>query len=167
MANKPFAIQGSDLTLGGVNLSAGTTGVVIPGVTQAANYFVEEVDENGSEGNQDLGSDAGAITVIDNSRYLQLTGTAPSADYEEAEYSVDELDDGNIEEITVDTAGVFLTADKNRAEAANMWATLDPTPFESFNSANWQQIPFRPKMRAGEVENVGGGGADTRNFTFS
>ena len=41
MANKPFAIQGSDLTLGGVNLSAGTTGVVIPGVTQAVNFRVK------------------------------------------------------------------------------------------------------------------------------
>ena len=30
MANKPFAIQGSDLTLGGVNLSAGPTGIIIP-----------------------------------------------------------------------------------------------------------------------------------------
>jgi hypothetical protein len=158
MANKPFAIQGADLTLGGVNLSAGTTGVVIPGVTQAVNYLVEEVDENGSDESQDLGDDAGAITVIDNSRYLQLTGTAPSADYVAATYSVDELDDGNIEEITVETAGVFLAADKNRVEASNMWATLDATPFVSFNSANWQQIPFRPKMRAGEVENIGGGG---------
>jgi len=167
MANKPFAIQGSDLTLGGINIQAGTDSIVIPGITQVTNYVVEEVNENGSNLSQDLGSDAGAITVIDNSRYLQLTGTAPSADYEEAEYSVDELDDGNIEEITVDTAGVFLAADKSRAEASNMWATLDPTPFESFNSANWQQIPFRPKMRAGEVENVGGGNANTGNFTFS
>ena len=40
MTIKPFAIQGADLTLGGVNLQAGTTGVVIPGVTTAANYKV-------------------------------------------------------------------------------------------------------------------------------
>ena len=167
MANKPFAIQGADLTLGGVNLSAGTTGVVIPGVTQAANYVVEEVDENGSDESQDLGSNAGAITVIDNSRYLQLTGTAPSADYVAATYSVDELDDGNIEEITVETAGVFLAADKNRVEAANMWATLDATPFTSFTAGNWTQIPFRPKMRAGEVENIGGGGDSITNGDHS
>ena len=159
MTIKPFAIQGADLTLGGVNLQAGRDSVVIPGVTQAVNYTVEEVDEFGNDNNQDLGSDAGAITVIDNSRYLALTGTAPSGSYLFAEYSVDELDDGNIEEINVETEGVFLAADKTRAEAGNMWATLTPTPFVSFNPDNWIQIPFRPKFRAGVVENVGGGGS--------
>ena len=45
MANKPFAIQGANLTLGGLNLQAGTTGVVIPGITQATNYKVEKVED--------------------------------------------------------------------------------------------------------------------------
>ena len=162
MAIKPFAIQGADLTLGGVNLQAGTTGVVIPGVTQATNYRVEEVERLitiGGNNPDTFGSDEGAVTVIDNSRYLQLTGTAPSGSYVAATYSVDELDDGEIEEITVETAGVFAAADKTRAEAGNMWATTTPTPFATFNAANWTQIPFRPKMRAGAVENVGGGGS--------
>ena len=161
MTIKPFAIQGSTLTIGGVDLQAGTTGVVIPGVTQAVNYLVKEVDEMPNIGGQDLGDDAGAITVIDNAEYLYLVddGDSPSADYVAATYSVDELDElGNIKEIDVETEGVFLAADKTRAEAANMWATLDATPFVSFNSANWIQIPFRPKMRAGEIENIGGGG---------
>ena len=163
MSNKPFAIQGSDLTLGGVNLQAGTTGVVIPGVTQAVDYFVEEVERLITIGgnNPDIfGSDEGAVTVIDNSRYLVLTGTTPGQGYVPAEYSVDELDDGRIEEITVEVDGTFAAADKTRAEAGNMWATTTPTPFVSFNANNWTQIPFRPKMRAGTVENVGGGGAD-------
>ena len=169
MAIKPFAIQGADLTLGGVNLQAGTTGVVIPGVTQAVNYRVEEVERLitiGGNNPNTFGSDEGAVTVIDNSRYLQLTGTAPSGSYVAATYSVDELDDGRIEEITVEVDGTFAAADKNRAEAADMWATTTPTPFVSFNSANWTQIPYRPKMRAGVVENVGGGGS-TGNFTFN
>ena len=170
MANKPFAIQGADLTLGGVNIQAGTTGVVVPGVTQAVNFRVKEVDEMPNIGGQDLGDDAGAITVIDNAEYLYLVddGDSPSADYVAATYSVDDLDElGNIKEIDVETEGVFLAADKTRVEAANMWATLDPTPFVSFSAGNWIQIPFRPKMRAGEVENIGGGGADTGNFTFN
>ena len=170
MAIKPFAIQGADLTLGGVNLQAGTTGVVIPGVTQATNYRVEEVERLitiGGNNPNTFGSDANAVTIIDNSRYLVLTGTTPGQGYVPAEYSVDELDDGRIEEIDIEVAGTFAAADKTRAEASNMWATLTPTPFASFNSANWTQIPFRPKMRAGEVINVGGGNADTGNFTFS
>ena len=159
MTIKPFAIQGADLTLGGVNLQAGATTIVIPGVTQAANYFVEEVDEYGSDDNQDLGSQEGAITIIDNAEYVYRSGGAqPSGAYVPAEYSVDELDDGNIEEVQVEVDGTFAAADKTRAEASNMWATLTPTPFVSFNADNWGQIPFRPKMRAGEVTNVGGGG---------
>jgi hypothetical protein len=162
MANKPFAIQGSDLTLGGVNIQAGSSGVVIPGVTQAVNYFVEEVDEYGSDDNQDFGSNAGAITIIDNAEYVYRSGGAqPSGAYVPAEYSVDELDDGNIEEVQVEVDGTFAAADKTRAEASNMWATLTPNPFASFNADNWGQIPYRPKMRAGTVENVGGGGASS------
>jgi hypothetical protein len=151
-----------------VNLSAGTTGVVIPGVTQAVNYRVEEVDERDGANPDIFGSDEGAVTVIDNAGYVYRSGGAqPSGSYTPATYVVDELDDGEIEEIGVDGNGVFAAADKTRAEAANMWATTTPTPFVSFNTANWTQIPFRPKFRAGEVENVGGGNANTGDFTFS
>ena len=172
MAIKPFAIQGADLTLGGVNLQAGTTGVVIPGVTQAVNYFVEEVERLitiGGNNPNTFGSNAGAITVIDNAEYLYLVddGDTPSQSYVAATYSVDELDDGEIEEVDVESGGTFAAADKTRAEAADMWATTTPTPFVSFNSANWTQIPYRPKMRAGAVENVGGGGDSINNGDHS
>ena len=158
MTIKPFAIQGADLTLGGVNLQAGATTIVIPGVTQATDYFVEEVDERDGNNPSTFGSNANAVTVIDNADYVYRSGGAqPSGSYASAGYSVDELDDGQIEEINVENQGIFSTADKTRAEAANMWATTTPTPFVSFNTANWTQIPFRPKMRAGGVENVSGG----------
>ena len=162
MANKPFEIQSSTLTIGGVDLQAGTTGVVIPGVTQAVNYFVEEVERRITIGgnNPDIfGSDEGAVTVIDNAEYLYLVddGDTPSANYVAATYSVDELDDGQIEEVNIESDGTFAAADKTRVEAADMWATTTPTPFVSFNTANWTQIPYRPKMRAGAIENVGGG----------
>jgi len=172
MSNKPFAIQGSDLTLGGVNLQAGTTGVVIPGVTQATNYRVEEVERLitiGGNNPNTFGSNAGAITVIDNAEYLYLVddGDTPSQEYVPAEYSVDELDDGRIEEVNVESGGTFAAADKTRVEAADMWATTTPTPFATFNTANWTQIPYRPKMRAGVVENVGGGGDSINNGDHS
>ena len=130
MANKPFAIQGADLTLGGVNLQAGTTGVVIPGVTQAVNYRVEEVERLitiGGNNPNTFGSDANAVTIIDNSRYLVLTGTTPGQGYVPAEYSVDELDDGRIEEIDVEVAGTFAAADKTRAEAVSYTHLTLPT----------------------------------------
>jgi hypothetical protein len=168
MTIKPFAIQGSDLTLGGVSLQAGSNGVVIPGITQATNYFAEEVDERDGANPDTFGSDAGAVTVIDNAEYLYLVddGDSPSADYVAATYSVDELDDGQIEEINVETGGVFLSADLANIDRGNMWATTTPTPFVSFNTANWTEIPYRPKMRAGDVENVGGGGVVDRAVSF-
>ena len=168
MAIKPFAIQGSDLTLGGVNLQAGTTTIVIPGVTQAANYFVEEVDERDGANPNTFGSDANAVVVIDNAEYVYQSGSQASADYASANYMVNELDDGKIEEINVESEGVFLTADKTFAEAANMWATTVVDPFVSFNAGDWTQIPFRPKIRAGEVTNVGGGsgGVVEREINF-
>lgn len=166
MANKSFEIQESKLRLGGVDLEAGTTGVVIPGVTQAVDYFVEEVDDRDGNNPSIFGSDVSAVTVIDNAEYLYRSGSdQPSGSYASAGYSVDELDDGEIEDITVNNQGIFFAADKSRAEAGNMWATTTPSPFTSFNAGDWTQIPFRPKMRAGGVENVSGGG-DTGDVTF-
>ncbi len=75
MAKKAFEIQNSTLRVGGVELQAGTTQIVIPGVTQAVNYFVEEVDESDSVNPDTFGSDANAISVIDNAEYLYRSGT--------------------------------------------------------------------------------------------
>ena len=158
MANKAFEIQESKLRIGGLDLEAGATAIAIPGLSQAATYFVEEVDERDGSNPSTFGSNASDVTVIDNSRYLALSGTTASSSYIAAEYSVDELDDGKIDEINVETAGVFLSADKTRAEAGNMWATTVANPFVSFNAGNWTQIPYRPKVRAGEITNIGGGG---------
>ena len=49
MANKAFEIQNSTLRIGGVDLQAGTTQIVIPGVTQATSYKVEEVNDRGDQ----------------------------------------------------------------------------------------------------------------------
>jgi len=161
MANKAFEIQESKLRIGGLDLEAGATAIAIPGLSQAATYFVEEVDERDGNNPDTFGNNASNVTVIDNSRYLVLSGTTPSSSYIAAEYSVDELDDGEIDEINVETAGVFESADKTRAEAGNMWATVVANPFVSFNTGDWTQIPYRPKVRAGEITNIGGGGASS------
>lgn len=158
MAKKAFEIQSSDLKLGGVNLKAGTTGVVIPGITQATNYFVEEVEDVDGVNPDIFGSDTEAVQLLDNAAYLFRSGDeTPSGSYSEAGYSVQELDDGEIEEIYVEVEGTFLSADKAFAEAGNMWATTVPNAKTNFNAGDWTQIAFRPKIRAGEVENVGGG----------
>ena len=163
MANKAFEIQDSTLRMGGVELQAGATAIVIPGVTQAANYFVEEVDERDGNSPDMFGNDVSAVTVIDNAEYAYLSELETASNsYVAAEYSVAELDDGQIEEINVETAGVFAAADKVVVEAFNMWATTVVDPLVTFNADDWTQIAFRPKMRAGEVENIGGGGSGDR-----
>ncbi len=160
MAKKPFEIQSADLIIGGVNLQAGTTGVVIPGVTQAVGYRVEEVEDVDGANPDTFGSDAEAVQLLDNAAYLFRSGTeTPSGSYSEAGYSVQELDDGEIEEIYVEVEGTFSSADKAFAEAGNMWATTVSGAKDNFNAGDWTQIAFRPRIRAGEVENIGGGGS--------
>ncbi len=155
MAKKPFEIQGSDLTLGGVNLQAGTTGVVIPGVTQASNYRVEEVEDRDD---QTLTFQAPPI-VIDYVTFTDYDDNGTSTG--RAEYIVEELDDDDyIEDIEVTDQGSYTAQESDRNDGNDLYAYVGSAgnPFASFVAADWEQIPFRPKMRAGEIENVGGAG---------
>jgi hypothetical protein len=152
MAIKPFEIQSPSLVLAGVQMQAGTTGVVIPGVTQATSYSVEDVEDTGDQ-TDTWGS---VPTVIDNGRYTILNGGSEPAGYTISEYVVEELDgDGYIDDIEVTEVGAF-PASYESTVTQNMWATTVADPFTSFNPADWTQIPFAPQVRAGDVENVGG-----------
>jgi hypothetical protein len=157
MAIKPFAIQGADLTLGGVNLQAGTDGVVIPGITQATNYIVEEVNDTNIDQNVQF---VQLSIVVDAATYNALSTSASTAAY--ASYTVEIDDDFYIDNIEVSSPGSYTQQEKTTNETTDMWAytgLVDPftTPFDE---ADWLQVPFRPKMRAGEIENVGGGGGN-------
>lgn len=152
---KPFEIQSSTLTIGGIKLQAGTTGVVIPGVTQATSYKVEEVNDTGDQ----------TITfqtipeVLDAVSFADLSNGTPG---NRASYEVEELDDGYIDSIDiVNGGGSYTSAEANTNANANMYAYTGSAPdhVNPFVPNDWTQIPFRPKMRAGEVENIGGGGA--------
>ena len=162
MTIKPFAIQSADLTLGGVNLQAGTTGVVIPGVTQAVNYVPEEVEDTDDQTH----SFNSVPVVIDHTFYSILNGDyIPSngGGYVEAEYEVTELDDDDfIEDIEIVSQGAgWNLSSANGAKNNNMWAYVGSAenPFASFVGTDWIQIPFRVKIRAGEIETIGGGGS--------
>ena len=160
MTIKPFAIQGADLTLGGVNLQAGTTGVVIPGVTQAVNYVPEEVEDVGDQTH----AFNSVPVVIDHTFYSILKGDyIPSngGGYVEAEYAVTELDDDDfIEDIEIVSQGSgWNLSSANGAKNNDMWAYVGSAenPFASFVGTDWIQIPFRVKIRAGDIETIGGG----------
>ena len=157
MANKPFAIQGADLTLGGVNLQAGTTGVVIPGVTQATNYTVEEVNDNGDQTYQ-FAVDS-EVVVVDAALYNAIVAEGNEGHF--ADYTATTDGEGYIDEIKVNGQGTYTSQEAVTAGEGLMYA------YKGAGSASdrplvpedWITIPFYPKMRAGEVEVIGGGGS--------
>lgn len=161
---KPFEIQSSTLTIGGVNLQAGTTGVVIPGVTQASSYKAEEVEDTDTEQTVTFQS---IPEVLDAVSFADLSSGTPA---NRASYEVEELDDGYIDGIEiVNDGGSYTSAEANTNANSNMYAYTGTAPdhVNPFVPSDWTQIPFRPKMRAGEIENIGGGdGPGLGNFSF-
>ncbi len=159
MAIKPFEIQGSTLTIGGVDLQAGNTSIVIPGVTRATSYVPEEVEDLGDQTTtwQDI------PVVIDQETFNRYSGVITLQDgWVAPTYEVQELDDdGYIDDIEVTSNGVIPSEDIVAHMEDNMFAapagsSIDP---QTFDANVWVAIPFYVKCRAGEVENVGGGGS--------
>ena len=164
MANKPFAIQGADLTLGGVNLQAGTTGVVIPGVTRATGYKVEEVNDTGDQTHA-FAIDS-EVVVIDYVLYNAIVAQATENLY--ADYTATTDGEGYIDEIKVNGRGTYTSQEATDNAAHDMYAYVGAGSASDrpIVESDWITIPFRPKMRAGEVETIGGGNANTGNITF-
>lgn len=156
MTIKPFEIQGAQLKLGGVQLEAGTSSVVIPGVTRATSYRVEEVEDTND---QTQVFNPAKITVIDYVTFQELlneTGNGSGrADY------ITELDgDGYIDELEVGGSGSYTQQESADNASNDMYGYIGSGlgSDRPIVPEDWVQIPFRPKMRAGEVEREGGGG---------
>lgn len=153
---KPFEIQGAQLKLGGVQLEAGTTGVVIPGVTRATSFRVEEVEDTGD---QTQVFDPAKVTVIDYVTYQELlneTGNGSTrADY------ITELDnDGYIDDLEAGGTGSYTQQESADNASNDMYGYIGSGlgSDRPIVAQDWVQIPFRPKMRAGQVEREGGNG---------
>jgi hypothetical protein len=159
MTIKPFAIQGSDLTLGGVNLQAGATTIVIPGVTEATNYRVEEVNETDVEQTYSNFPAESEVVVIDKALYDTIVGNGNVSTF--ADFTATTDDDGEIDEIKVNGQGTYSLANADRASLNDMYAYIGAGSASDrpLVPEDWIQIPFRPKMRANAVESVGGGGS--------
>jgi len=163
MANKAFEIQGSTLRIGGVDLEAGRVAVVIPGVTQATTYGVEEVNDTDGEQTITFTEPPIIIDIVIFNDYVNNGSTAMRAEY------LAELDDDSyIDEIKVISSGVYLGQDYNEIMGANPIYAYTGTavdPFSPFVQEDWTSIPFRAKMEVGEVENIGGGAANLGDIT--
>ena len=164
MAIKPFAIQGADLTLGGVNLQAGSNGVVIPGVTRAATFVPKEVEKFTDD--ETIWQDPPVL--IDSYLWSVLMGGTPAQGWTSPTYSAQLDDEGKIDEINIDSVGAGITSQIKIVMGDNMYAAPDGTSIDpqTFDSQLWVTIPWTVKCEAGEVESIGGGGADTGDITF-
>ena len=159
MANKPFEIQSSSLLIGGVELAAGTTSIVIPGVTRAASYRVEEVEETVEQTNT-----LNLPIVIDNVTHTAKVADPAASTLAYATYTVELDDEDYIDEIEVNTAGTYVGSEVDRNGDFDMWGYIGSDAegyFPNWVTSDWVQIPFRPKMRADDVELEGGGGSLT------
>ena len=160
MTIKPFAIQGADLTLGGVNLQAGTTGVVIPGITRATSYIPEEINDTGDQTYQfAVDTDVYAIDAVTYNTIVADGNVSSFASY--IGYTDGE---GYIDRFEVNSQGTYTQQQATTAESGDIyvWIGTTGTPYDRpLVPQDWIQIPFRPKMRAGAVEPIGGGGGTT------
>ena len=161
MANKEFKIQSDTVSLNGVPLSSSADGkVVLPGVTRATGYQVDEVKQ---VGNEEPWSNVPAF-VIDAVTYNDWNDLGSSNG--RATYSV-ELDD---DELDIEVVGGGAYSDRV-AENNNMYAYVgqEVDPFAAFVGSDWVQIPYRPKMKASSIESEleGGGNSDIGDITFN
>ena len=156
MANKSFEIQESKLRIGGVDLEAGAAGgVVIPGVTQASNYRVEEV-EDAEDQTYQFAADS-EVVVLDAALYNAIVNELANDHF--ADYTAPTDGEGYIDGIEVNGRGTYTSAESSTAGGNNMYAYVGAGSASDrpLVPQDWIQIPFRPKMRAGAVENVSGG----------
>jgi hypothetical protein len=140
MANKEFKIQGNALSIGGVSLQAGTTSIVIPGVTQATDYRVDEVNDTGDQ----------TITftnfngVIDGATYNRLVATPsdfnnPTVIAWMTQYGVSYDDAGYIDEIYINsTQGATYTAQEATTNSStDMYAYVGTGGTKTLTSASY------------------------------
>ena len=157
MTMKPFDIQESTLKMGGVQLEAGNTGVVIPGVTQAASYTVEKVDDTGDQTHTFTPSSE--VVVIDAEMYNAIVNQNSEQGF--ADFTASTDDEGYIDDIEVNGAGTYDPMSASVNSSTDMYAYIGSGSASDrpLVPQDWIQIPFRPKMRAGEIETIGGSGS--------
>jgi len=154
------------ITVGSSVITESATGkLVLPGVTRGVSYTIDEVEE---KGDQNHVFNAPPV-IVDGGHFAVLQGViAPPGGYQAPEYSVDQLnDDGEIDGITIDSAGAGI----DQAVAAKMrefmraYVGNDPDPITNFNASDWIQIPFTVSTEAADVE-YENAGADLGDFSI-
>lgn len=154
------------ITVGNSVITESATGkLVLPGVTRGVNYTIDEVEEKGDQ-NYTFSS---IPVIVDAAHFdiLQQVLAAPQG-YVPPEYSVNQLDDGEIDGITVTNngAGLDQTVAAKMRDFMRAYVGAEQDPIANFGSTNlndWIQIPFTVSTEAADVE-YENGGADLGDF---
>jgi len=158
MTMKPFEIQGTTLSIGGVDLSTSSTGsLVIPGITRATGYVIDEIEDTGDQ----TDSWNEVPTVVDGMTWSHMVAGTWNQSTAVFSYQVELDDDGYIDEIGFSGSGPLDSTWVAYMEQGRFRATTVANPFASINLNDWVEIPFVAKMTAGGVESEFGGGGSS------
>jgi hypothetical protein len=141
------------ISIGDSVLSESTTGkLVVPGLTRATALHADEVQDTVDQ----TYSFSNVPVVVDSYAYAIFAGMiAPDNSYISAIYNVDQLDsEGFIDGISIDqnATGTWTQAIADINRNNNMFAYIGSDIRESFNAANWIEIPFVVRAKANDVE---------------
>lgn len=158
MANKPFEIQSTALSINGVTLDTSANGkLVIPGVTRASSSVAIEVNDTADQ----TTTWTDIPVIIDGYEYASLNGDlTPQVGWQSAVYQVDAIDgEGYIDGISIVNGGAGYTGEAITYSQVMYAAPLGTVTYP-FNPSEWVQIPFSVRCGAGDIESeLGGTGA--------
>ena len=161
MANKEFKIQSDTISLNGVPLSSSVDGsVVIPGVTRATGYRVEEVEDTDDQTYNTYTN----LTVIDYVTYTEIAAGGNGSG--RADYTAELDDDGYMDNLEVAGRGSYTAQEATDNANNDMYAYIGTGTGgdRPIVPQDWIQIPFRPKMKSTGIESEFGSGGGASNL---
>lgn len=149
---KPFEIQSTALSIGGVKIDTSASGnLVLPGVTHAGSSVAIEVYDTQDQTHAwtaDIGHPE-HLTILDGYTYAVTIAQTISGQvgWTAATYAANGIDsDGFITDISVVDGGAGYTGEAV-TYSETMWASKTPS-----NSSSWIEIPFMVRCGAGEIQ---------------
>jgi hypothetical protein len=147
------------ISVGSSIITESTTGkLVLPGLTRGTGYTVEEVDDHGNQTQQFNNANP---VALDAALYAAVVAQSDTSYF--ADYTVNLDDEGYIDNIQVNGAGTYSEAESVVARNNDMYvyAGAGSASDRPLVPQDWIQVPFRPRMKAGDTEyefSTGGGG---------
>ncbi len=168
MAIKPFEIQGTSLSIGGVEIQSSQDGkVVLPGVSQATEYKLVGFETFDDQGTTFQGLSASDVAVWIYDDFLNLTDDGiiqnpPPSDYGYAWI----IDDDELKLTVIEgslrtfTLAQVTASTNNNVRITTVFSDSPANTQPSVDAQDYISVPIRPVFEAVSVEIIGGGGVD-------